>query len=282
MWCGCKNEAGIAHTLGGGGIDVSRSERRAATGAYTDAAGENGAGSGIGDAGPIDQGRVVGLIEEIGDVAGAGSDAERGGSGIQIQAAAAEHKGADGGLFENNPAAGAENGLAGAENIPGKAEAWRQIVVGRWVRGADAFADLNDAGMGAGGEEIGEKVSGVLDGRSNVVAQAHIDGQTGFNAIAILNKETDGFEVHVAGRVAVEFSPSFHVAGGEILERIEIDAAAAVGGTEIVDGAVAVIAAEAQGVFSASEGSGIGNIFGAAGSGFEGPTGIAAHVVWEI
>src|ERR1700722_10839391 len=263
MWRGSKNKAGIA---------------QAAPAAGADFAGEHGAGIRIGHAGPIDQGRVFGKIKEVGDVAGSGSDTERGRGGIQIQTAAAKHEGADRGLFENKSAAGAEYGFAGAENIPGKTEAWRNIVVAGGVGRADPFADLNDSRMWTGGEEIGEQVPGVFDWRSNVIAQAHIDGEAGLDAVAILNKETNRFEADVAGRVAIKLFPFFHVAGGEILERIEIDAATTFGSAEIVDGAVAVIAAEAQGMFSAGERSGIGNIFGAAGKGFERPAGIAAHV----
>ncbi len=70
------------------------------------------------------------------------------------------------------PKAGADDGLAGAENVPSDAEARRNVVVVRRIGLADAVADLDESLRRI---EVGEQIVLFLDGEGDVVAQAEID-----------------------------------------------------------------------------------------------------------
>src|SRR5450755_2795541 len=79
--------------------------------------------------------------------------------------------------------------------------------------------------------------------------------------------------------IAKEKAPAAHIAGKEIGEFAEVNAAAAVGGAEVIHVAHAVIAAEADGVAAPGVGGGVGKTFGLAGRSGQRPAGIAAHVI---
>src|ERR1700722_3014787 len=149
----------------------------------TDGRKKNGTGTGA----PVHQGRVERLREERGDRSVAGTDAGQA-AGVQIQSSTAKHEGANGGLLEDEAAAGTYNRLAPAENVPSDAEPRGKIVVVRWIRLTDALADLNDS---FGRNEVREQIAGIFDGISDVVAQAHGQCDAWRNPETILNEESE-------------------------------------------------------------------------------------------
>ncbi len=91
------------------------------------------------------------------------------------------------------------------------------------------------------------------------------------DAEIVLREKAERFDAIRCARARRTEGSSRDVAGEEIGEAVEIDAAAAFGGAQIIDAAVAEDAAEAERVLAVNPGNGVGIIFGVAGIGPERP-----------
>ena len=97
------------------------------------------------------------------------------------------------------PNAGAHDGLAGAENVPGDAEARRHVVVVRRIGLADSVADLHESQRRI---KIGEKIVLFLDREGDVVAHAEVDRDARRDAEIVLREEAERFDADVARGLA--------------------------------------------------------------------------------
>src|SRR5208283_3485884 len=197
---------------------------------------------------------------------------------VQVETAAVEHESSDRWLFKDDAEPGTKHRLAGAEDVPSYAYAWRQIVVIGWIRRADALAYLDDARL-RGWDIVGQQIARVLDWVGDVVAQAEVQSHVGADPEIVLGGKAEGLLADGARGIAVEETPAAHIPIHEISQVAEIDAASSITSTVIIHIAVVEGPAEADGMLAVGVGGSVGKTIRLAGGGFQGPAGIAAHVV---
>ena len=108
----------------------------------------------------------------------------------------------DRGLFVNDGAACAQHRLASPENIPGHADAGREIVLVGGVGRTDSLPHLNQAALT--GNEVGDQVVGILHRERKVVAQSQIQRHSGGNSPIVGHESSEGGHGDVTAYVSGE------------------------------------------------------------------------------
>src|SRR5262249_37273287 len=126
------------------------------------------------------------------------------GSRIQIQSTCTEDKSTNRRLHIDHAEAGANYGLAGAEDVIRKAKARRNIAPVGLVGLVDSVADLKQS---AAGNKVGQTVLRVGDRTRDVPAQSEVQAQAPSGAEVVLHEEPERLHADIPRRIAEEQFP---------------------------------------------------------------------------